>query len=145
MKTRRFVVLSCLITVCAISFALADAQDTKKDNGVDESPVDQMLRDFASAVSNLDAKQAEALFLAPDDTPDGKNRQSHLQEMKKDWKRAGEREQKMTVIFKDTVTTVRTEMLIGGDEAEAEPIPVEFKVVFTKDGCKIVAMKYLKT
>ena len=144
MKTRKLVILPCLTAVCFILFALAGAQDTKKSDVVDESPVDQMLRDFATAVSTLDAKKAEALFLPRDDTPDGKNRQSHLQEMEKDWKRARERKQKMTVTFKNTVTTVRTEMLVGGDEAEAKPIPVEFKVVITKEGCKIVAMNYLK-
>jgi hypothetical protein len=152
MKTRSLVTVSCLAVVSLISFVVSAAQDTKESDVVKHgSPVDEMLKELATAISELDTKRAKALFLPPDETPDGKNREGHLREMEKDWKRAKERKEKITVAFKNTVsttentvTTVRTEMFVGGDEAEAEPMPVEFRVVITKEGCRIVAMNYLK-
>ena len=145
MIARSFFVLICLAVV--YTFAPTNAEDAE-DREVAEAPfvsaVDQMLKDFAAAVSTSDARKAEGLFVPPDDTLDGKNRQDHIREMKKDWKRSKERGQKMTVEFTNTVIIVRTKMLAGGDEGEAQPIPLEFKVALTKDGCKILAMKYLK-
>ena len=95
------------------------------------------MKDFASAVSSLDAQKAEALFLVPDSTPDGTNRQAHIQEMRKDWTRVAAQGKKMTANFTNTVILVRTQM--KGEESTGQPM--EFKVAFTKEGLKIVAMK----
>ena len=89
-------------------------------------------------------KGMEGLFVPPDDTPDGENRRKNIREMNKDWKRAKEAgAPKITVAFKNTVTTIRTEMVVGSDKVAARAIPVEIKVAFTKDGAKIVSLEYL--
>jgi len=145
MKAHRFVVLIYLGVACLTGFALSKADGARQvDEAAFESPVDRMLKDVSAAISTLDVQKAEALFLPPDNTADGKNRQNHILEMKKDWKEAKERGQKMTVDFRNTVTIVRTEMFAVEEETEAEPITVELKVTFTKDGCKIVSMKYVE-
>ena len=93
----------------------------------------------------------EALFLPPDETADGKNRQQHIREIRKDWS-TGKHKEKMIVEFKKTQTLVhkgetlvRTEMSVSGSGGlpSVSGEPLEFKVVFTSDGCKIAAMKYL--
>ena len=145
MNKHALVVPVCFVVACFVSVAPAGAADAKKAaEATYVNPVDRMLKDFAAAVSALDAQKGEALFLPPDDTPDGKNRQGHLREMKKDWGKARERGQQMTVEFRNVVIVVRADMSMGGHEAEREPIPVELKVALTKEGCEIVAMKYLK-
>lgn len=106
--------------------------------------VTTMLREFEAAVSALDADKAQKLFLTPDDTPDGKNRRKHIDEMRKDWSRAKEKGEKVAVEFKNAVILVRAEMFPGGAKAEAKAIPVEFKVKLTRDGCRILAMEYFK-
>ena len=47
--------------------------------------ITSFLNDFSAAVAALDVQKAEALFLPPDDSADGKNRSSHIKELKKDW------------------------------------------------------------
>ncbi|MBN2578214.1 MAG: hypothetical protein JXB10_04415 [Pirellulales bacterium] len=106
-------------------------------------PVERMLRDFAAASSTWDFAKAERLFAQPDDTPAGEIRRRMLEKIKTDWRQAKKEKQKMSIEFRNTVVTVRSEMHVGGDEALEKPIPVEFHVRFTKDGCKIVSMKFL--
>ena len=77
MKAPKLVIPVCLTIVCFISLARVGAQSTKKPDEVKyQHAVDQMLRDFATAASTLDAKRGKALFLPPDETPEGKNRQT---------------------------------------------------------------------
>ena len=106
--------------------------------------VSTMLREFEAAVSVFDVEKAQKLFLPPDDTPDGKNRQKHFDEMRKDWSRAKEKNEKVTVEFKNVVILVRAEMFPGGVKPEAKVTPVELKIKLTREGCRIVAMEYLK-
>jgi len=111
--------------------------------GEPQDPVSSMLDSFADAVVARDMRKAESLFLPPDDTPDGKNRERHIEEMKKDWSRATQRDPFAAVKFKNTTVLVHTQMVLVGKEAKPAVIPVEFKVSFGEDGYKIVAMKYL--
>ena len=145
MKTRIFTFVASLVVLWSVSLGVASAQDAKPAPAAEyQGPVARLLHEFAAAVASLDVQGMEGLFLPPDDSPDGENRRENIREMKKDWKRAkGKDAPKITVAFENTVTTVRTDMVVGSDKVAARAIPVEIKVAFTKDGAKIVALKYL--
>jgi hypothetical protein len=139
-----------VVIVCSVALvgliSSGRAQTDSKIEGPQSprDPISRFLADFSAAVSTSDVKKAEALFLAPDDSADGKNRSSHIQEMSKDWAGEKDKSRKMSVAFTNTTVLVRAEMVVTGEEAHPKPTPVEFKVLLGPDGCKIVSMTYLK-
>lgn len=132
MKLHKSGIVTCLIIICS-SFATADTKPIKS--------VDQLLNEFATNVSKLDVKQMRTIFLPPDTTPDGKNRQKHLHEMERDWSSG---HKGFTVAFKNSAITIKTTMVVNRGK-ESESVPVEFKIVKTKDGYKIASMNFVKT
>lgn len=141
--------LTCavLFFACSAALALALAAGPQKPGvAIRRDALDQLLADLAAATSKLDIAKAERLFLPPDDTPAGENRQGHLSEMRKDWKRARESgaAQGPSVRFKNTRKVVLTQMVIrgpGGPREGQAVHEVEFTVAFTQDGWKIVSME----
>ncbi len=127
--------------LCGVFVAVAVAQDAEREN-LAADPVETLLADFVAAVYDLDVEKAESLFLPPDKSPAGKNRQSHIAEIKKDWTRA---QKHLSVEFRDTRKIVQTTMVVRENDAKPESVPVEFVVAFTKQGCKIVSMNHLRT
>ena len=140
-------ILTCgAFLVCSTVLAFAFAQEPEKPGvTIKKDALDELLADFAAATAKLDIAKAETLFLAPDDTAAGQNRQGHLSELRKDWKRAKESGVKEgpSVQFKNTKKVIRTQMHIRGPGGpkEGDVSEVEFTVVFTKDGWKIVSME----
>ena len=135
--------------VCSI-LAFAVAQEPLTPEVVAEKDaLDRLLTDFAAATAKLDIDNAEKLFLPPNNTAAGKNRESHLSELRKDWTLAKESGANVgpSVQFKNTNKIIRTEMLIGGPGGpqEGQSRKVEFTVAFTKDGWKIVSMDDVPT
>jgi hypothetical protein len=138
------------LLVCSTVLAFAVAQEPPKPEvATEKDALDRLLTDFAAATAKLDIDKAEKLFLPPDDTAAGKNRQAHLSELRKDWKRAKESGANAgpSVQFKNTKKIIRTQMLIGGPGGpqERQVSEVEFTVAFTKDGWKIVSMDDVPT
>jgi len=140
--------LTCvtLLLVCSTVLAFEFAQEPEKQGApVKKDPLDELLADFTAATGKLDIERAERLFLPPDDTPGGKNRQAHLSELRKDWNRAKESGAKEgpSVQFKNTKKVIRTQMVISGPGGPKEGYSseVEFTVAFTKDGWRIVSME----
>lgn len=147
MKTARTMIA---VLVCSVALLVVISQGRAQPGTTGEpaqtvaDPITRLLANFSAALATLDADKAEALFLPPDASLDGKNRGSHIKEMKKDWAAQKGKSRMMSVAFTNTTVLVRTEMVVAGEEAHPRPTPVEFKVVLAPEGCKIVAMSYLK-
>lgn len=85
--------MKCVVFLfaCSIVLTFVYAEEPEKAGAANKKDaLDQLLTDFAAASAKLDIEKAEKLFVSPDDTPAGKNRQGHLSELRKDWKRAKE-------------------------------------------------------
>lgn len=141
------IVAGGLLMLLAVSSAcsVAKVHNTHSTTSIDS--IDRMLQDFASATYAQDIQKAEALFLPPDETADGKNRQQHIREIRKDWA-SGEHKEKLIIEFKkrqvlvrNEETFVRTEMSVPGYGPD---MLLEFKVVFINNDCRIAAMEYLE-
>ena len=108
----------------------------------------RVLADFSAATSKLDVVKAERLFLPPDETPAGQNRQVYLTELRKDWKRlkASGVKEGPSVQFKNTKKVLLTQMVIHSPDApkKGETREVAFTVALTEDGWKIVSMDYMR-
>jgi hypothetical protein len=109
---------------------------------INDDPLDKLLADMAAATAMFDVEKAEQLFLPPDDTPAGKNRQGHLAEIRKDWKRAKEAGAKAgpRLQFKNTKKVIRTQLAVG-DGAKQQTSEVEITVAFTDQSWKIVSLE----
>jgi hypothetical protein len=143
---RRILTCGALLFVCWTVVAFAFAQEPGKlGAAVKNDPLDRLLAEFATATGRLDIERAERLFLPPDDTLAGKNRRTHLSELRKDWQRAKEsgEEEGPAVQFKNVKKVIRTQMVISGPGGprEGEVIESEFTVASTRDGWKIVSME----
>ncbi len=146
---RRTLICGTALIVCSTMLVFAFGQKAEKQGAaVKKDPLDALLADFAAATAKLDIEKAERLFLSPDETPAGKNRQAHLTELRKDWKRAkasGAKEGP-SVQFKNTKKILRTQMVIRGPGGpkKGQTSEVEFSVALTEDGWKIVSMDYVR-
>jgi hypothetical protein len=135
----------CALFICSAALAFGFAQQPATSGAVTEADaLDRLLTDFATATATLDVAGAESLFLPPDDTADGRNRQANLSELRKDWQRARESGASVgpAVQFRNVQKIVRADMLINGPGGPKEGTvsEVEFTAAFTKDGWKIVSM-----
>jgi len=146
MHRKKLLVLVVIVFVCLFSTSFVGEQSKKKREGqgklpTQQDPVGKMLRDLARAYTSYDAKLATSLFLPPDGSPDGKARAKHIQELEKDFKRNKGKQEKVAIAIRNTVVLVQTEVFLH-ERVERKPmrIPLEFKVAFTKDGCKIVSL-----
>ena len=141
--------LTCLtfLFVCwtTLPFVFAEETDQPKTS-VMTDPLDRVLAELAAAAGTFDVERAEKLFLPPDETAEGKNRQAHLAEIRKDWSRAkeGGAKEGISVRFENAKKILRTQMVVSGPGSteEAERMDVELTVTLTKDGWKIVSMEF---
>jgi hypothetical protein len=130
-----FVVFACSFAISVFS------QEAGKPAVSDADPLDRLLADFAAAVGKFDVEAAEKLFLPPDNTPDGQNRQGHISELRKDWTRAkAEGSQGLQVEFTNTRKVIRTDMRVSLPGGPKETSGMEFVVELTRDGWKIASM-----
>ena len=107
-------------------------------------PIQTLLDTFAEAVANRNAESVIGLFVAPDDTPEGQHRQSHIDEMKKDWADASA--PTMAISFTnvkfDNASLLEADMVCVGESTDNETVPVKFKVCLLNGEWKIVTMNY---
>ena len=133
-----------VLFVCSAALAFAFGQGAAGPGEATETDAfDRLLADFAAITAKLDVDAAEKLFVPPDSTAAGQNRQAHLTELRKDWKRAKESGASAgpSVQFINPRTIIRADMRISGPGAnDSQVSEVEFIVALTKDGWKIVSM-----
>ncbi len=102
--------------------------------------IDQLLTDFGHAISTANVDSMEQLFLPPDDSTDGQNRQSNLRELRKDWKER----QDGPPIKLDVVSAV-IKLQMTDQDPDGPPTPrgseIELKIVRTDDGWHIESMR----
>ena len=78
---KNFLILAaCFILATAAYAAIARAERSTSMS------IDQLLTDFDHAIRTANVGSMERLFLPPDDSANGQNRQSNLMELRKDWK-----------------------------------------------------------
>jgi hypothetical protein len=139
-----------LVYSTALAFAVGQGASGPGPAASEKEALDQLLADFAAITARLDVDAAERLFLPPDGTAAGENRQAHLTELRKDWTRARESGAIAgpSVQFANTRTTVRADTRVilaemrisGAGTTDSQVSEVEFVVALTKDGWKIVSM-----
>ena len=107
-------------------------------------PIQTLLDTFSQAVANRNTESMINLFMAPDDTPEGQNRQNHIDEMKKDWANASG--PAMAISFSnvkfDNESDLEADMIVAGSSTDNPGITVKFKVCLVNNEWKIVSMNY---
>ena len=102
--------------------------------------LDQFLHDFNNAIASSDVKGMEQLFLAPDDTADGMNRQENLTELQKDW---GNSESGPPIELTTTSAVITLDMTDLDPEGPPTPrvTKLELNLVHTETGWRIQTMR----
>ena len=107
-------------------------------------PIQTLLDTFSEAVATRNTESMIGLFVAPDDTPEGQNRQKHIDEMKKDWANASA--PAMAISFSnvkfDNESNLEADMSAVGSSTESNAITFKFKVCLLNNEWKIVTMNY---
>lgn len=103
-------------------------------------PIDQLLTDFDHAIKTADVGTMERLFLPPDDSTDGQNRQSNLTELLKDWK---ETQSGPPIELDATNAVITLQMTDLGPEGPPTPrvSKIELNLIRTDDGWRIESMR----
>ena len=140
MKTSFSALVICWLTVLAAAFVFGADSDT--DN-VSKDTISGFLKDFSDACSTQDIRKMESLFLPPDNTPEGENRNTQIEEMRKDWSQAKDSSQQVSVEFTHTVILVHALMEMHTGKGTLATIPVELKLSLDEDGYKIVSMNFM--
>jgi hypothetical protein len=129
----RTILIPILVILCSI------AGCSKKP---ETPPVESVLDIFGDAVATLDTESMISLFLAPDDTPEGLNRQKNIDEIRKDWANASAANG-MRIAFENIQFDIKADMIISGGEAVGnEKTPVNLNVVLVNNEWKIETMNY---
>jgi len=126
-----------LLTIALLSGAHASLSSDDMDAA---DSIDRLLEQFDAAIASANVKQLEALFLPPDKTENGRNREANLAEARKDWTDAKSG---------PPVNLIPTRALIHIDMENLDPdspigariSKVELEVVSTDDGWRIEAMR----
>ena len=107
-------------------------------------PIQTLLDTFSEAVANRDTESMIGLFMAPDDTPEGQNRQNHIDEMKKDWAKASGSAKAISFsnIKFDNESNLEADMSVVGSSTNSKAITFKFKVCLLNNEWKIVTMNY---
>jgi hypothetical protein len=102
--------------------------------------IDELLSSFRDAIASADTKRMEDLFLVPDATEDGQNRQANINEFRKDW---AEIEKGPPVVFnaKDAVIHIEMDDLDPDGPPGGHVTTIELKIVYTDHGWRIRAMR----
>ena len=102
--------------------------------------IDELLSNFGEAIPSADSERMQHLFLTPDSTDDGKNREAIVNEFRKDW---ADRNNGPPVTLRPKSAVVYIEM----DDLDPDGPPggrtstIELKLEHTEHGWQIAAMR----
>ena len=128
----RTTIILVLVICCSIT-GCSKKQETP--------PIQTLLDTFSEAVANRNTESMIGLFVAPDGTPEGQNRQNNIDEMKKDWTNVSE--PAMAITFSnvkfDNESHLEADMSASvGNETET----MKFEVRLLNNEWKIVTMNF---
>ncbi len=124
-----------LLTIALLSGAHASLSSDDMDAA---DSIDGLLEQFDAAIASANVKKLEALFLPPDKTENGRNREANLAEARKDWTDA-KSGPPVNLIPKRALIHIDMENLESPIGARISKI--ELEVVSTDDGWRIEAMR----
>lgn len=128
------IVAACFVVATAAYAAIARSERSTSMS------IDQLLTDFDHAIRTANVSSMERLFLPPDDSANGQNRQSNLRELRKDWKET----QSGPPIELDATNAVITLQMTDLDP-DGPPTPrvskIELNLIRTDDGWRIESMR----
>ena len=136
MRTATFIAVSVLAVT-----ALTLTHASPNSGGVNETKtLDGLLREFDDAIASADIEKMESLFLPPDGTEDGRNREANLAEARKDWAKT-ESGPPIKLIPKRAIIQIDMESLDPNGPPAGHTSKIELKTVYTDDGWRVETMR----
>jgi hypothetical protein len=133
--TMRTTIILALVICCSIT-GCSKKQETP--------PIQTLLDTFSEAVANRNIESIIGLFVAPDGTPEGQNRQNNIDEMKKDWANASK--PAMAISFSnvkfDNESHLEADMSVADASVGNARATMKFEVRLLNNEWKIVTMNF---
>lgn len=125
---------ACFIGATAAYAAIARSERTTVMS------IDQLLTNFDHAIRTANVSSMERLFLPPDDSTNGQNRQSNLTELRKDWKQT---QSGPPIKLDATNAVIKLQMTDLDPDGPKTPrvSEIELMLVRTDDGWRIESMR----
>lgn len=130
-------IAASVLTIAGVSLTYASLKPNDMNTA---TSLDNLLSQLDGAIASADVEKMERLFLAPDASENGRNRESNLAELRKDWAGAASGP---PVKFNPKRAVIHIDM----DDLDPDGPPgghiskIELKVIHTDDGWRIEEMR----